>query len=815
MHSSTSDGYILSFGGNMLKNYFLISFRNIVRHKVYSFINIAGLAVGITCCIFIFLYVRLELSYDAYHPDVDRIYRVGLNKKTESGESIQASNLIPMGPTLKDNYPQVEYAGRINSPFSQPTVRYRDKIFKEENIYKADPDIFSIFHIPFLQGDSKTALEHPNTAVLTETFSEKYFGDEDPLGKTIHINTKDFMVTGIVENPPQNSHLQFDCVLSYKITDEPEWMSGWHALATPALTYIKLKSGIHPDEFEELIRDVPYTYIGEQLDEMGTEYTNFLQPIRDIHLYSLSDAGKKPSRSLIYVYIFSAVGVLILLIACMNFMNLSTARSANRSCEVGIRKVVGAHRGQLIRQFVGESLIITFIALMVAVTTARLMLPLYNKLAGVQFTSSTLVQPVTILSLLTLTLLVGIGAGTYPAFFLSAFRPVSVLKGSDRTGSRALMMRKILVVSQFSISIMLIIATLIVYRQLHYMRNQSLGFEKEQKLVLTLSGWDIIEDNFDQVKNEFLQHPSLTAATAASGVPGKFINRLWIYPSEEEPENGQTPRILRCDQDFISVYGIQMLAGRSFQKEMGTDKLSGNFIINEAAVTSFGWNSPEEAVDKQIMIGTRRAKYQVIGVVENFHWLGLQNTIEPMVLRFVPIFRYITLNVNTKNLPETLVFVEKKYNELFPNQVFDHFFVDTNFDRQYNFEERLGRIFRIFTFLGIFIACLGLFGMAAFLAQQRTKEIGIRKILGASVPSLVQLFSREFILLVAISNIVAWPIAYYAGAKWLQNFAYRTSIDWLTFILAGALAIGIALLTVSSQSIKASLANPVDSLRYE
>ena len=592
-------------------------------------------------------------------------------------------------------------------------------------------------------------------------------------------------------------------------------MSGWHALDTPALTYIKLKTGVHPGAFEELIRDVPYTYIGEQLDEMGATYTNFLQPVRDIHLYSLSDDGQKPSRSLIYVYIFSAVGLVILLIACMNFMNLSTARSTTRSCEVGIRKVAGAHRNQLIRQFMGESLITFCIALMIALLMVGLLLPVYNNIAGSQFNTSILLHPAIIFSVIGLTVLVGIGAGMYPAFVLSAFRPITVLRGSHKTDSRSLNMRKMLLIGQFTISITLMVTTFIVYRQLHYMKNQSLGFAKEQKLVLTLSGWDIIEDNFDQVKNEFLQYPSITGATATSGVPGTFINRLWIYPSEEEPENGQTPRILRCDQDFISVYDIGILAGRPFQKEMGTDRLSGNFIINEAAVTSFGWNSPYEAVDRQIMIGDRRAKYRVIGVVENFHWFGLQNLIEPMVLRFSSTFRYITLNVDTKNLPETLVFVEKKYNELFPNQVFDHFFVDTNFDRQYNFEERLGRIFRVFTFLGIFIACLGLFGMAAFLAQQRTKEIGIRKILGASVLSLVQLFSREFILLVAISNIVAWPIAYYAGAKWLQNFAYRTSIDWLTFILAGALAIGIALLTVSFQSIKASLANPVDSLRYE
>ncbi|UCE18452.1 MAG: ABC transporter permease [Gemmatimonadota bacterium] len=799
----------------MLKNYFTVAFRNMKRHKGYSFINIAGLSIGIACCVFILLFVRLELSYDSYHPDVDRIFRVGLMKETEKGRTAEESNLIPMGPALKENYPQVEYAGRVCIAFSQPTVQYQNKIFKEKSIFKADSELFSIFHIPFLQGDPRTALDHINTAVLTESFAKKYFGQEDPMGKMIRINSSDFMVTGIAENPPHNTHLQLDLFLSYTIADEPEWMSGWHALATPAFTYIKVKPGIHPDEFEDLIRHVPQTYIGEQLEEMGAEYTNFLQPVRDIHLYSLSAQGKRPARSLIYTYIFSVVGVLILLIAGMNFMNLSTARSANRSSEVGIRKVVGAHRGQLVGQFLGESLVTSFTSLAIAVTGVGLLLPFFNNFAGTQFTSSALLEPMIITILLFLALFIGIVAGIYPAFFLSAFRPISILQGSLRAGSRALMMRKILVVGQFAISIILIIATLIVYHQLDYMKNQPLGFEKERKLVLPLSSWDIIEDNYDHVKDQFLQHPSITAATATSGVPGKSINRLWMYPSEEESENGQTPMILRCDQDFISVYGIEMVAGRPFRKEMETDRLSGNFIINEAAVTSFGWNSPEEAVDRQIMVGSRRTPFQVLGVVKNFHWYGLQNAIEPVVLRFVSMFRYITLNVNTDNLPETLAFIEKKYGELFPNQVFEYFFVDRDFDKQYSFEERLGRIFRLFSFLGIFIACLGLFGMTAFIAQQRKKEIGIRKVFGAQVPGILLLLGTEFLKWVCVANIIAWPFAYYAGQKWLNNFAYRISLSVSTFISAGVLAICIALLTVSYQSIKSALANPVESLRYE
>jgi putative ABC transport system permease protein len=796
-------------------NYIKIAFRKIKRHKGYSFINIAGLAVGIACCIFIILFVWLELSFDTYHPDVKHIFRVGLIIETEQGKRAQVSNLIPMGPALKENYPQVKYAGRVCIAFSQPTVKYQDKMFKEEDIFKADSEIFSIFHIPFVQGDPTTALDGPNTAVLTEFIAEKYFSEENPLGKTLKINEKVFMITGVVKNPPQNTHLQFGILLSYEIIDEPPWMRGWHALAFPALTYIKLMPGVSPEEFEKQISRVPHEYIGEQLKEMGAVYTNFLQPIRDIHLYSYTEEGKKPSRNLIYIYIFSVVGVLILLIACMNFMNLSTARSANRSGEVGIRKVVGAKRGQLVRQFIGESLIISFISLIVALTIVHLALSLYNNLAGTQFTSSVLFQPTIILGSITLALFVGVAAGIYPAIFLSAFQPVSVLKGSLRAGSRGSIMRKVLVVGQFGISIALIIATIIVYRQLNYMRNQPLGFDKEQKLVLVLSGWDVIEDNYDIVKEEFLRHSSVTSATASSGVPGRGINRLWIYPSSDEPENGQTPMILRCDQDFISVYGIKMLAGRPFQKEMGTDKLSGNFIINEAAVKSFGWDSLEEAVDRQIMVGSRRDKYKVIGVVKDFHWYGLQNAIEPFVARFVSMYRYITLNVNTENLPQTLSFIEDKYGELFPDQVFEYFFVDTDFDRQYSFEERLGRIFRIFTFLGIFIACLGLFGMAAFIAEQRTKEIGIRKVLGAPVSGIVFLLSKEFIRWILVANIIAWPMAYFAVHRWLQNFAYRTNIGLEIFILSAVLALLIALFTVSFQAVKAATSNPVDSLRYE
>jgi putative ABC transport system permease protein len=796
----------------LIWNYLKVTLRKMRQKKAYSVINIVGLATGIACCLFILLYVLFELSFDNFHKDVDRIYIVGQDRKSEAGRELVGGNFPLLAPTLKDRYPQVEAAGRINQGWISQ-VKYEDKVFKEEALWDADPGILEVLSIPFIQGNSKTALERPNTAVMTEFLANKYFGDEDPLGKTITIGIKEYEVTGIVRNPLPNTDFAYKIIKSWKtieMEEEDHWRT-WHPGMAATACFVKLGEGTDVKDFQEQIQKIPYEFCGEEMDKRGLDYKFFLLSIKKHHRVTLSGDQIKPSSSLLYVYIFSAVGLLILLIACMNYMNLATARSANRATEVGMRKVVGAHRHQIVRQFLGESLLIVSISLVIAITLVQMFLPQFNTLALTQFTSQSLFHPGIITGVILLMLFVSLGAGSYPAFFLSAFKPISVLRGTLKSGSKGAVMRKILVVGQFVISIALIISTLIIYRQILYMKNQPLGFDKKQKLVITLRNWEMITDKYETVKNEFLQHPAVLNATASSGVPGSMINRTWIFPFGEQDTKGQAFRSLRCDHDFTEVYGLMLVAGRPFNKEIQTD-IHEAFILNESGARAFGWSTPEEALGKELW----DRRYPVIGVVKDFHWWGLQRQIEPMIMRVVPsLFRSITLTVNTADMQSTLGFLNKKYEELFPGDLFEYFFVDSNFDIQYRSEERLSRIFQIFTFLGIFIACLGLFGLASFIAEQRTKEIGIRRVLGATVSQVMVLLSKEFTKWVLVANMIAWPLAYLAARKWLQNFAYRMTLGVEIFIFAAALALVIALCTVGYQAIKAAVANPSESLRYE
>jgi putative ABC transport system permease protein len=796
----------------LIWNYLKVTLRKVRQNKAYSVINIVGLATGITCCLFILLYVHFELSFENFHKDINRIYIVGQDRKSEAGRELVGGNFPLLAPTLKDRYHQVEAAGRINQGWISQ-VKYKNNIFKEEALWDADPGIFEVLTIPFIQGNPKTALERPNTAVMTELYANKYFGDEDPLGKLLTIGEKEYEVTGIVQNPLPNTDFRYKIIKSWKTVEMEEddhWRT-WHPGIAATACLIKLSKGIDAVDFQEQIQKIPYEFCGEELDKRGLDYKFFLQSLRKRHRETLSGDQIKPSSSLIYVFIFSAVGLLILLIACMNYMNLATARSANRAIEVGMRKVVGANRRQIVRQFLGESLLLVSISLVIAVALVQIFLPQFNKLALTQFSSQSLFHPAIITGLILLLLFVSLGAGSYPAFFLSAFKPISVLRGTLKSGLKGTVLRKVLVVGQFMISIALIICTLIIYRQIMYMKNQPLGFDKEQKLVITLRGWEMITERYETVKNEFFQHPAVLNASASSGVPGSMINRTWVFPFGEQDSNGQAFRSLRCDHDFTVVYGLEFVAGRPFNNKIQSDTYEA-FIINESGVKAFGWNSPEEALGKELW----DSRYPIIGVVKDYHWWGLQREIEPMIMRVVPdLFRSITLTVNTTDMQNALVFLKKKYAELFPNDLFEYFFVDTNFDIQYRSEERLSQIFQIFTILGIFIACLGLLGLASFIAEQRTKEIGVRRVLGATISQVIVLLSKEFTKWVLIANLIAWPLAYFAARKWLQNFAYKMTIGLEIFIFAAILALIIALCTVGFQAIKAAIANPVDSLRFE
>jgi len=791
----------------MVKNYLKIAFRNISRYKGYSFINITGLAIGIACCIVILLYISTELSYDNYHLDKDRIFRVSQIEKTENHTSIDPATAPPLAPAIKADFPEVESAARIITR-DPGLVTYKNKAFYEERIMYADQEIFDILTIPFLEGDKKSSLKRPDTMVISKRIAEKYFGTDSPIGKTIQLNNKELEVCGVVANPPRNTHLKYDLIVALKFQKEPSALSNWtwHGV----YSYIKLAPNVDFISFEKKIRKIGDKYAKEKFDRMGYSYTFFLQPVPDLHLYPCPHDEPEPPGDPLRLFIFSAVGILILMIGCFNFMNLTTARSAKRAKEIGMRKVIGAKRIQLIRQFLSESFLISLFAVFLALIFVEITMPFVNSVTGMNFTSRDLVRhgmPIHIAGLL---LVVGFGSGGYPALILSRFKPVTILKTQSRK-NYGYTLRKILVVGQFTISIILIIATLAVIQQLGFMKNRYLGFDKEQKLVIPVRGNASIEKNYESVKSEFLKYHGILGASVSSQVPGQALGSWFTKLMGEEDEKSQSINYLFFDQDFISQFNIKMIAGRDFRKSDSR----GGFIINKSAVTAFGWNSPEEAVKKQIRTGFE-GKGPIIGVIRDFHYQGLQKTVAPLIMGMYPrTFKKIILSVNTTNLEESLAFIKKKWQELFPGNPFEYFFLDDDFNKQYRAEERMGKMIAAFSFLGLCIACLGLVGLASFSAENRTKEIGIRKVLGSSISGIVILLSKEFTKWVILANGIAWPIGYYAMNKWLKNFAFRTEIGIGIFFLSALAALAIALVAVSYQSIKAALANPVEALRYE
>ena len=797
----------------LLPAYLHLALRRTVKHKGHSLLNVLALTVGLAACGLALLYVRFETSVDAFRADADRVYRVNLYRKTAQGEDIIAGNYTPLAPALKEAFPQVEAAAQVFSGGFEPQpVVYRDKAFKEANVYAANPDLLRVLGIGLLRGDPGDALVRKDTVLLSARTARKYFGPEDPLGKTVRINDRDCEVTGLIADPPANTQFRHDIVMSARTEIErEEFLQGWRPGIHGTVTLVKLKAGVDPAAFEALIRDMPQAHAAEDLRKQGAVNRMVLQPLKKLYLYEPTVGGLAPAPRLVYLYVFSAIAFLILLLACMNFINLTTARSVRRAAEVGVRKAAGATRRQLVLQFLGEALVTAFLSLGLAVLLVLTVLPAFQGLAGVAVEGAALVEPGAVAVLVGLTILVGVVSGLFPALFLASLQPVAVLKGRLRTGPAGVRLRRALVVAQFAISITLIIATLIVAGQVGFMRRQPLGFAKDQKLVISFRTWGMMTENAEAVKAELLRHPAILAATACSGVPGKGINRTYYYPTGLQAEQGQALRSLRADHDFFGVFEIPVVAGRPFHKDIAADTY-GALVLNEQGVKAFGWATPEEAVG-QTMTDRR---IPVVGVVKDFHWWGLQRPIEPMVVRVAPdLFRYIAMRVETKDLAATIAHVKSVYDRLYPGEIFEYFFVDEAFDRQYAAEVRMGALFRAFTGVALFIACLGLFGLAANTAEQRTKEIGIRKALGASAAGLVGLLNREFAKWVLAANVVAWPAAYFAGRKWLENFAVRMPMPWGLFLLAGVLALAVAQITVSYQSIRAAAANPVDSLRYE
>jgi putative ABC transport system permease protein len=794
----------------MIFSYLKIAFRNILRNKFFSLINILGLSIGLTCCIYIYKYVEFEFSYDKHYKDFEQIYRIALTKFSVADTRVTTLTSATMAPVLKEKYPQVEFAARLRRS-GNTLVEHNSNTYYEDRCFLTDSDLFQVFGIHFYKGDPQTALDESNSVVITQNMAKKYFGNDDAFGQIIKINSQDYEITGIIENPILNSHFKYNLFRSLKLMENHPYMSMWDA--SICYTYIKMHQKSDVDAFEKQIEKIADNYIKKILEDSGTTFTYFLQPLADIHLLSDLLWELETPGSMLHIYIFSAIGIFILLIACINYMNLSTARSVQRIKEISLRKIVGAKRVQILVQFFGESFIFTLIALTFSLTLVELFSPFFNNLAGVEI-SLDYTNPKFIFELIFITIFTGFVSGIYPAMYLSSLKQLGAKSKTAKTFSGNSMFRKSLVIFQFSISIIVICSTLIVNQQIEYMKNKNLGFEKQGKIIIPIMGGISISNNFETLKEDFGKFKTITGITASSSVPGRIINNYEVFVPEQTEKMNQLMDHLLIDFDFIPEYKINILAGRAFDREMSSD--TGRFIINKAAVQALGWNSPQESIGKEIFAGITNHKSEVIGVVEDFHCRGLQNIMEPMILEIFPRrFRFLSVSTEIADISETLNFLKTKWEELYPQNPFEYFMLDTDFEQQYSSEKKVSEILGVFTPIALIIACLGLFGLAAFLSEQRTKEIGIRKVLGSKAIQITLLLSKDFTKWVFIAFLIANPITYFSMKYWLQNFAYRTTISLNNFILTGAIALFIALATVSWQAIKTSAKNPVDSLRHE
>ncbi|MFI5192428.1 MAG: ABC transporter permease [Chitinophagales bacterium] len=790
----------------MLFNYLKIAFRNIIRHKAFAFINIAGLAIGMACSIFILLWVRNELSYDRFHKHADQIYRLTANVADFKVAVSPAS----MPPELKMKMPAIQEIVRLNAN-NQHVLEVGIKKFEERRIFYADSTFFRVFSFPLLKGNPATALNRPDAVLITKDMAKKYFGDADPMGKTLRIDNKDYVtVTGVLDNLPANSHLQFDFLMPMSAiaqTNRDIRDNIWDNFNF--YSYIELDKSFNPTaaNLAGLEKQMDKIY-KEHVEKKLLKVDFHLQPLTAIHLHSDLQAELPGSGNIQYVNIFFIVAIFILAVACINFMNLATARSARRAKEVGLRKVVGAGRGQLIGQFLGESMLIAFIALLIAIGLVYLLLPVFNEVAG-KTLSIHILDGKILAALLGIALITGLVSGSYPALFLSGFQPAKVLKGNMKTMGGNRIFRNSLVVLQFVVSIVLLAGTALVYKQLRFIKNMNLGFEKSNLLYTGMTG-DLFNRQ-DALKTQLKQNPLTSDFTISGSLPVNMTNGTVSVEWQGKDPNAQIifPN-LDVNEDFFDVYQLKMVSGRPFSRDFKAD--SSNYVINEKAAQVMGM-TPASAVGQPLSLWG--VKGIIVGVVKNFNFKPVQQSIEPLIIHLNNSGGFITVRTKPGTTEATLKALEKISTGLNPAYPFSYGFIDQDLANQYKGEQQMGNLFNIFAILAIFISCMGLYGLSAFMAEQRTKEIGVRKVLGASVMNVVYMLSTSFTRLIVVAVLIAVPIAWYAMNKWLQGFAYHIQIGWIVFGVASVAALAVAWITISYESVKAAVANPVSSLRSE
>jgi putative ABC transport system permease protein len=793
----------------MFKNYLKIAWRNFTRNKFYSVINVLGLSIGLFSLILIMLFVTDELSYDNFHEKSDQIYFVGRESQFGKNVSKNLSTPYPVGPSMNEEIPEVEHylvtmwpgSGKVSRPDEDPVT--------EDNIMMSTEDFFEVFSFPLVAGNPETVLDDPSSVVLTQEMADKYFPDENPIGKTIRIqryDDKEYTITGIAKNMENNSYVSFDFITSILGTSSVESnRDSWGA--SMFHTYVQLQDKANWKDVEGKVASI----VEKNIDtEKKTRF--FPVAMSDLYLSELVTAdGFKGSMK--YIYIFSAIGIFILLLACINYMNLATARAARRSIEVGIRKAVGAQKKQLLMQFMTEAVILTIAAFFVALFLSELFLPFFNDFLDKNLSMNLLTNYPYILSLFGISVVIGIISGVYPAFFLSRFRPAGVLKGTPNSSLTGSKLRKTLVVTQFAVTTVLIICTLVAFNQLGYVLQKDLGFEKDQ--VMYIQAYQL-QDDLEPFKRATLQQSGVINASAASGIPSQFQMRVSQPFDPKNPENEFSVHLLRADTDYKDVLGLELVAGRYFDENRSTDRDTAR-VINEAMVQELEWGAPEEAIGRKLNDGS-----EVIGVVKDFHFESLHNKITPVYIKMKPsdagwynTYNLLAVRFNPEQTSSVIDHLQAEWDKQVPGEAMTYHFLDDKFAQLYDTDRKLSQAFSVFAGIAIFIACIGLLGLAAFSAQRRTKEIGIRKVLGATITNIVGLLSKDFLKLVALGFVIAVPIAWYAMNQWLADFAYKIEIGPAIFFLAGGLALLISLATVSWQSIRAALANPVDSLRSE